>query len=140
MADKLSRDTSTDTTNCYKRKLITLMRSRPYFPLSCDNCYWDYMEKWIEDQREKNPMYLATCCWTFVSYQKSTEHNKESLLKLSEYGRGKSNQTNMKVFKRIAKENGFSKLNYIVIPAYNADHLDEEISNSLPSSKLFNTF
>ena len=89
--------------SCYKRKLISLMRTRPYFPLSCDNPYWDYLERWLEEQREKNPMYLATCCWTFVSYQQSNDHEKSSIFKLSEYGRGKSSQLNMKVFKRIAK-------------------------------------
>ena len=79
------------------------------------------MEKWLEEQREKNPMYLAICCWTFVSYQKSNEHEKNTIFKLSEYGRGKSSQANMKVFKRIAKENGFGSSKYITIPGYNLD-------------------
>ena len=138
MSEKVRKGIVNDSTDCYKRKLVSLMRSRPYFPLACDNHYWDYMEKWLEEQREKNPMYLATCCWTFVSYQKSNEHDKDSIFKLSEYGRGKSNQSNMKVFRRIAKENGYANSIYITIPAYNADHLEQEISSSLPPSKLFN--
>jgi hypothetical protein len=131
-------DSHADTDGgCYKKKLISLMRTRPYFPLLCDNPYWDYMERWLEEQREKNPMYLATCCWTFVSYQKSNDHDKNTIFKLSEYGRGKSSQSNMKVFKRIAKENGFAGSKQIIIPAYNADHLEDEIKNALPPSKFF---
>ena len=106
----------------YKIKLFNLMKTRPYFPLETNNAFWEYMEKWFEEQREKNPMYLAICCWTFVSYQKLNEHDKNTSLKLSEYGRGKSNQANMKVFKRIAKENGFGSSKYITIPGYNLDH------------------